>query len=126
MVVISTGFHSFVLLYERQLSGKRFILGYVLLGCSVNSLRSKSCAGLFMRMADRDPAEKAVLLECFNEEARERVRQPCFRCVGVAIGHGPNRHNYFWVRPFRKGAIVSMGMGKIVVEFFSAAISTSV
>jgi hypothetical protein len=68
MVVTSTGFRSSVLIYERQLSAKGFILGSVRLGCSVISLRSKSCAGLFMRTADRNPEEKATLLECFNEE----------------------------------------------------------
>jgi len=68
MIVTSTGSRFSVLLYKRQLSAKRFILGSVLLGCSVISLRSKSCAGLFMRTADRDLAEKAALLEGFNEE----------------------------------------------------------
>ena len=94
--------------------------------CSVVSVRSKSYAGLFIRTADRDPMEKAALLECFNEQVCEEVRQHCCKCVGVAMGHKPNCHIYFWVSPFRKGAIVSMGMGKIVVEFLSAAISTSV
>jgi hypothetical protein len=68
MVVTSTGTRFYALIYERQLSVKRFILGSVLLGCSLVSLRSKSCAGLFMRTADRDPAEKAALLEWFNED----------------------------------------------------------
>jgi len=68
MVVTSTGSRSSVLVYERQLSTKRFILDSVLLGCSVISLRSKSYAGLFMRRADHDPAEKTALLEGFNEE----------------------------------------------------------
>ena len=55
-------------MYERQLIAKRFIPGSALLVCSVVSLRSKSCAGLFMRMVDRNPMEKAALLEGFNEE----------------------------------------------------------
>jgi len=85
MVVTPTGFRFSVLLYERQLSAKGFILGSVLLGCSVISLRSKSCAGLFMRTADRDPEEKTALLEWANEETSEGVRQHCCRCAGVAI-----------------------------------------
>ena len=79
-----------------------------------------------MRTADYDLMEKAELLECFNEEFLKDVRQPCCRCVGVAIDNGLVRQAYFWMSPFRNGAIVSTGIGKIVVEFFSAAISTSV
>src|SRR5215469_12815198 len=37
-----------------------------------------------------------------------------------------DRVHYFWPSPLRKEVMVSMGMGKIVVEFFSAAISTRV
>ena len=40
-----------------------------------------------MRTADRNHEEKAALLECFNEQVSEGVRQLCCRCVGVAIGH---------------------------------------
>jgi hypothetical protein len=80
------------LIYERPLSAKRFIRGSVPL--ALVSLRSKSCAGLFMRTRIRDPMEKAALLECFNEEFLGRVRQPCCRCVGVAIGHEPTRPGY--------------------------------
>jgi hypothetical protein len=69
MVVTSTGSRSIALLYKRQLSVKRFIPGSVLLGCPLVSLRSKSCAGLLIRTLDRNPMEKAALLECFNEEA---------------------------------------------------------
>jgi hypothetical protein len=68
MVVTSTGSRSFVLLYERQRYAKRFILGPVLLDRSLVSLRSKFCAGLFMRTAECESAGKAPLLECFNEE----------------------------------------------------------
>jgi hypothetical protein len=67
MVVTSTGSRSFALLYERQLSVKRFIPGSVLFDCSLVSLRSKSCAGLLMRAPNRNPMEKAALLEWFNE-----------------------------------------------------------
>ncbi len=63
MVVTPTDFRFSVLFYERQLSAKGFIPGSVLLGCYVISLRSKSCAGLFMRKTDRDPEEKTALLE---------------------------------------------------------------
>jgi len=38
-----------------------------------------------MRMADRNLMEKAALLEWINEDLREGVRQPCRRCVGMAI-----------------------------------------
>jgi hypothetical protein len=55
-------------MYQRQLIAKRFIPGSAPLDYSVVSLRSKFCAGLFMRTADRNPMEKAVLLERFNEE----------------------------------------------------------
>jgi hypothetical protein len=68
MVVTSTGSRSIALLNERQLSVKRFIPSSVLLGCPLVSLHSKSCAGLLMRTPDRNPMEKAALLECFNEE----------------------------------------------------------
>jgi len=68
MVVTSTGSRSLVLLCERQLSAKRFTLGPVLLDRSLISLRSKFCAGLFMRTAECESAGKATLLECFNEE----------------------------------------------------------
>ena len=68
MVVTSEGSRLFVSLYERQRSAKRFIPGSVLLVRSVVSLRSKSCAGLFMRTADHNPTEKAALLERFNEK----------------------------------------------------------
>jgi hypothetical protein len=68
MVVTSIGSRSIALLYERQLSVKRFIPGFVLLGCPLVSLRSKSCAGLLMRTPDRNPMEKAALLEWFNED----------------------------------------------------------
>ncbi len=67
MVVTSTGSRSFALLYERQLSVKRFIPGSVLFDCPLVSLRSKSCAGLLMRAPNRNPMEKAALLEWFNE-----------------------------------------------------------
>ena len=74
MVVISTG-SSFSVLFmylsylgRRQLSARGFILGSVLPSPSLVFLRSKSCAGLFMSTADRNPMEKAALLECFNEK----------------------------------------------------------
>ena len=38
-----------------------------------------------MRMVDRNLMEKAALLEWFNEGLGEGVRQPCCRCVVVAI-----------------------------------------
>ena len=38
-----------------------------------------------MRMADRNLMEKAALLEWLNEDLGEGVRQPCCRCVVVAI-----------------------------------------
>jgi len=63
MVETSVGSRSSVLLYERQRSAKRFTLGSILLGCSIISLRSKSCAGSFMRTADRNHEEKTALLE---------------------------------------------------------------
>jgi hypothetical protein len=68
MVVTSAGSRSFALLYERQLSVKRFIPGSVLLGCPLVSLRSKSCARLLIRTPGRNPMEKAALLEWFNED----------------------------------------------------------
>jgi len=69
MVVTSTSSRSFALLCERPLSAKRFILGSGFLDCSIYSLRSKSCAGLFMRAEDRNHEEKTVLLEQSNEGA---------------------------------------------------------
>jgi len=66
------------------------------------------------------------LLKCFNEEPEDGVRQPCRRCVGPAMERMVRSLIYFWVSPFKNGAMVSMGIGKMVVEFFSAATSTSV
>jgi hypothetical protein len=66
---VSSGFRFCILSCKRQLFGKRFILGSVLLDGPPVSLRSKYCAELFMRTAERDLAGKAALLECFNEEA---------------------------------------------------------
>jgi hypothetical protein len=59
---------SSVPVYERQGCVKRFILGSVLLNCSVISIRSKSRAGSVMRMADRNREEKIALLERANEK----------------------------------------------------------
>lgn len=48
-----------------------------------------------MRVAERDLMEKAVLLECLNEDLRERCEQLCRRCGGVVLGTRPNRHTCF-------------------------------
>jgi hypothetical protein len=79
-----------------------------------------------MRAGAFDQMEKAGLLERLNEERQVMMRQRCCRCGGLAIGRTARPPHYFWPSHLKKGAMVSMGMGKIVVEFFSAAISTSV
>jgi hypothetical protein len=79
-----------------------------------------------MRAGDFDQVEKAGLLEGLNEEHHAMMRQRCCRCGGLAIGRTALLPHYFWPSHLKKGAMVSIGMGKIVVEFFSAAISTSV
>ena len=74
MVVTPTGSRPSVLFmylshsYESQLSARGFIPGSALPSRSLVFLRSKSCAGLSMRTEDRNPMEKATLLECFNEK----------------------------------------------------------
>ena len=79
-----------------------------------------------MRNGPFDQAEKEGLLEKLNEERQYLMRQRCCRCGDLAIGPTVLGAHYFWPNPLRKGLIVSMGIGKIVVEFFSAAISTRV
>ena len=56
-----------------------------------------------MRMADRNLMEKAALLEWFNEDLREGVRQPCCRCVGMAIEQQAQSPHLLLGRPFQKG-----------------------
>jgi len=68
MVATSRDSRSSVLVYERQRSAKRFILGSIPRGCSVISLRSKSYAGSLMRTTDRNHEEKATLLKLSNED----------------------------------------------------------
>lgn len=79
-----------------------------------------------MRTGAFDQVEKAGLLERLNEERQVMMRQRCFRCGGLALGRTALLPHYFGPSHLKKGAMVSIGMGKIVVEFFSAAISTSV
>ena len=58
-----------------------------------------------MRMADRNLMEKAALLEWFNEDLREGVRQPCRRCEGMAIEQQAQLPHLLLLlgRPFQKG-----------------------
>ncbi len=81
-----------------------------------------------MRTIAGNHSEKAGLLERLNEEFARRVRQSCCRCVGEAVGVMARMPHprYFGPSALRNGAMVSIGMGKMVVEFFSAAISTRV
>ena len=54
-----------------------------------------------MRMADRNLMEKAALLEWFNEDLREGVRQPCYRCVGMAIDQQSQSPHLLLGRPIQ-------------------------
>ena len=64
---------------------------------------------------------------CRTEKHFERHRATSVASAGRGVknprgGYG----SACLVQCFRKGAMVSIGMGKMVVEFFSAAISTRV
>ena len=70
MAVIPTGSHSSVLLYvyERQVSGKRFIPALCFwLFCCLST--QQNLCWIVHETADRDPAEKIALLKRFNEES---------------------------------------------------------
>lgn len=61
-----------------------------------------------------------------NEEIDEGLWRKCGNYVGSSSGRMAYSPHSLAPNPLMKGASVSIGIGKIVVEFFSAAISTSV
>lgn len=79
-----------------------------------------------MRNSACDQLEKSGQLERANEEAEDNLSQLCATYVGSASVVQLKCPTYLDSRPLMNGASVSIGIGKIVVEFFSAAISTSV
>ncbi len=79
-----------------------------------------------MRMADRNPMEKAALLEWLNEDFGEGVRQPCCRCVVVAIKQQAESPHLLLGQLFREMGDPIMGGEKFVMRLFTATRSTSV
>lgn len=79
-----------------------------------------------MRNRRCDQLEKSERLELTNEETKDELSQLCGIYVGLAPIVQAEMPHYFDKSPLINGASVSIGIGKMVVEFFSAAISTSV
>lgn len=75
-----------------------------------------------MRAGGGDQPEKSNRLECANEKSNKKLSHEC----GIYVESVAEMPHYFDDSPLINGASVSIGIGKIVVEFFSAAISTSV
>ncbi len=75
-----------------------------------------------MRTGSGDQLEKSDRLECVNEKQNKKLSHEC----GIYVESVAEMPHYFDNSPLIKGASVSIGIGKMVVEFFSAAISTSV
>lgn len=70
--------------------------------------------------------EIARRLGRLNEEIEGALLQECGNYVGFALGRRTQMPHSFLPMFLINGARVSIGIGKIVVEFFSAAISTNV
>ncbi len=79
-----------------------------------------------MRNASCDQLEKSERLSRANEEKKEDLSHLCGIYVGLASANQAEMPHHFGSSPFMNGARVSTGIGKMVVEFFSPAISTSV
>lgn len=86
-----------------------------------------------MRRNRQNHVENTELLEMLNEEIEEMLLQMCGNYAGLPTVRGrtapPHSASYCFswdCIPLRNGAMVSIGIGKMVVEFFSAATSTNV